>query len=245
MPVRILLTAAPRFSCQETLPAVLEHHSGDLYVFPEGFLRSREDLALALRLTENRPGTVLAGYRDQDREKALVIEGGKVADESAKCILTQGERAKGKRPGSQIRCLNSSLGKLAVPICYELHFPEVCRIMALEAPVLMVNPIGTGMYHRRQYGQWTALARARAIENEVPVVGCCHFCGEIPLAFAFDSQGETVLQEEGACGTFEVELDLSGKRPIGYLRDRRPELFEALIAGGESMGEKEKIWYHS
>lgn len=224
--MRICLTVPERFAAREELPIFLREPA-DLTVFPEGFLRSGEDLELALRLTENRPGTVVAGFRDGDLEKAVVIESGRVIDQYTKCILTANERER-KRPGGVIRCMESSLGKLAVPICYEVHFPEVCRVMALESPALMVNIIGTGMYHRLQYGQWLALARARAIENEVPVVGCCHFCGEIPLAFAFGSDGEPLLETKGRRGAFTVDIDLNGEKPIGYMADRRPELFRPL-----------------
>lgn len=226
MAATVQLTVPERFAAQRELPEFLAEPA-DLYVFPEGFLRSREDLALALRLSEPIDGTILTGYRDGEYEKAIIIESGKLTDEYTKCVLTASERER-KRPGDSIRCLNSRLGKIAVPVCYEVHFPEVCRIMALENPVLMVNLIGTGMYHSLQYGQWRAIARARAIENELPVAGCCHFCGEIPLAFAFDSAGEPLLEIQNRRGAFPVEIDLCGKRPIGYFADRRPELFGKL-----------------
>lgn len=224
--MKVCLTVPERFAAQKELPLLLQEPA-DLTVFPEGFLRSEKDLELALSLTADRPGTVLAGYRDGQWEKAVAIESGRVVNEYTKCVLTATEREK-KRPGSRIHCLNSSLGKLAVPICYEVHFPEVCRIMALEGPVLMANIIGTGMYHRLQYSQWRALARARAIENEVPVVGCCHFCGEIPMAFAFDDSGEALLEAKGRHGVFAVEIDTDSGKPIGYMADRRPELFTPL-----------------
>ncbi len=224
--MKICLTVPERFAARKELPPLLEEDA-DLTVFPEGFLRSKEDLELALKLTENRPGTVLSGYRDGELEKAVAIESGRVIDEYAKCVLTSAEREK-KRPGNKIRCLQSSLGRLAVPICYELHFPEVCRLMALEGPALMVNIIGTGMYHRLQYEQWRSLAKARAIENETPVIGCCHFCGELPLAFAFDERGRELLETQGRRGAFTVEMDITGEKPIGYMADRRPELFGAL-----------------
>ena len=224
--MRICLMVPERFAAEKELPRLLGEPA-DLTVFPEGFLRSKDDLALALGLTAERPGTVLAGYRDGDLEKAVVIESGKAIDEYAKCILTAAEREK-KRPGDIIRCLDSSLGKLAVPICYEVHFPEVCRVMALERPALMVNIRGTGMYHRLQYDQWRSLAKARAIENELPVAGCCHFCGEIPLAFAFDASGRELLEIEGEYGAFTVEVETGGEKPVGYTADRRPELFTAL-----------------
>ncbi len=226
--MRACLTAPERFAAIKELPEVLSGPPADLYVFPEGFLRSQEELELTLRLSQNTPGTLLAGFREGDWEKALIIENGMVVDAYAKCILTAGEKAKGKRPGDCIRCLHSQLGKLAVPICYELHFPEACRVMVLEEPVLLVNIIGTGMYHPLQYEQWTTLARARAIENELPVVGCCHACGEIPLAFAFDENGVPLLEARNAHGSFSVEIPVRGEKPIGYCKDRRPELFTGL-----------------
>lgn len=226
--MRVCLAVPERYAANTELPKLLAAAPADLYVFPEGFLRSPEELELALALSKDLPGAILTGCRDGDWEKALVIESGAVTDEYTKCILTAGEKAKGKRPGENIRCMNSRWGKLAVPICYELHFPEVCRIMALEKPVLMVNMIGTGMYHRLQYDQWRTLARARAIENEVPVVGCCHHCGEIPLAFAFDENGVPLLEASGAQGGFPVDIPAGAGEPIGYKADRRPELFAAL-----------------
>lgn len=36
----------------------------------------------------------------------------------------------------------------------------------ISKPVLLLNIIGTGMYHELQYEQWTTLAKARAIEEE-------------------------------------------------------------------------------
>lgn len=226
--MRVCLGIPARFAAMEELPWLLASAPADLYVLPEGFLRSQEELELARNLSKTRRGTILTGCREGDWEKALIIENGAVVDAYTKCVLTAGEKEKGKRPGERIRCLNSQWGKLAVPICYELHFPEVCRIMALENPVLMVNIIGTGMYHRLQYEQWRALARARAIENQVAVVGCCHFCGEIPLAFAFGEDGEPLLEKAGVRGAFSVEVDLPPQRPLGYFADRRPELFGPL-----------------
>ncbi|SFQ04531.1 hypothetical protein SAMN02910358_00502 [Lachnospiraceae bacterium XBB1006] len=48
-----------------------------------------------------------------------------------------------------------------------------------------------------QLEQWTTLAKARAIENEIYVVGCSHFDGAIPLAYAFEASGKCVLMKKG------------------------------------------------
>ncbi len=104
------------------------------------------------------------------------------------------------------------------------------RIMALDNPVLLVNLIGTGMYHDLQYEQWTALARARAIENEVHVIGCSHYIGEIPIAYAFSPQGQIVIREKNRYGIigFDIELAESKEKKTGYLNDRVAGCFGRL-----------------
>ena len=47
--MKICLTVPERFAAQAELPALLREPA-DLTLFPEGFLRSQEDLDLALRL---------------------------------------------------------------------------------------------------------------------------------------------------------------------------------------------------
>lgn len=95
--------------------------------------------------------------------------------------------------------------------------------MGLENPVLLVNPIGSGMYHEMQYKQWTTLGKARAIENEV--IGCSHYHGEIPLAFAYSPDGDVLLEKQNYYGGIRIEIDLrnSYKKKIDYFCDRIPE----------------------
>lgn len=208
----------------------------DLYIFPEGFLNSNI-LAEALKIIEEQKCYVITGYKEfKDQmiwEKVLVIDNGKIMDEYTKCILTASEKEKGKVAGEKIRCVQTKFGKIGIPICYEVHFPEVARIMSMENPVLLINIIGTGMYHELQYRQWTALARARAIENEVCILGCSHYVGEIPLAFGYSNTGETMFEKKNEHGAFTVEIDLekSNIKAINYSKDRRPEVFGELSGG--------------
>lgn len=218
-------------SIQELRHFLLESEA-DLYVFPEGFLDNNV-LQEALAVMEKEQKYVITGYKDlysNGQQKALVIDSGKVIAEYTKCILTKGEKQKGKKSGESISSVETKFGKIGIPICYEIHFPEVARIMCLDAPVLLVNMIGTGMYHDLQLEQWTSLAKARAIENEVYVVGCSHFTGEIPLAYVFDPSGRCVLLKRNEYGGFIAKIDLekSKERMINYYDDRIPDLFSRL-----------------
>jgi len=59
---------------------------------------------------------------------------------------------------------------LGLSVCYDLRFPELYRIMALEGATVLLVPAAftaaTGPAH------WELLLRARAVENEAWVIGC-------------------------------------------------------------------------
>ena len=238
MEIKILLAVPEKGDSVHELKRFLAQENADLYIFPEGFLNS-EVLNEALAVIERMGKYVIAGFKDLDnngQHKALVIDNGIIVDAYTKCILTKGEKEKGKQPGKKIACVNTKFGKIGVPICYEIHFPEVSRIMCLEDPVLLVNIIGTGMYHDLQLDQWTSLAKARAIENEVFVVGCSHFADAIPVAYVYAPSGKCELLKQSEHGGFAVtiNLDKSREKRLQYSDDRVPELFAKL-------SESEKI----
>jgi len=216
----------------EELSHFIRQENADIYIFPEGFLCS-DNLQEALSIIKTNKKYVITGYKDlncRGQHKVLVVDNGEIVDEYTKCILTKGEKQKGKEPGEAIRCVDTKYGKFGIPICYEMHFPEVARSMCLEDPVLLINIIGTGMYHELQLEQWTTLARARAIENEIYVIGCSHFDGAIPLAYVFEPSGKCVLMKQGEYGGFVVHIDLekSKLKSIGYMEDRIPRLFSHI-----------------
>ncbi len=232
MIIRIMLAVPKRGDSIGELTRFLKQEKADLYVFPEGFLDS-DTIDQGLDIIKSAGRYVITGYKDLTRrgqQKALVIDAGKIVGSYTKCILTQGEKQKGKEAGEKIHCVDTKFGKIGIPICYEVHFPEVSRIMAREEPALLLNLIGTGMYHELQYAQWTALAKARAIENEITLLGCSHFDGDIPLAYAYLPSGECVCEKKNEYGAFAVVVDLDeGKRKaIGYWHDRVPKLFAPL-----------------
>ncbi|MBQ6143351.1 MAG: carbon-nitrogen hydrolase family protein [Clostridia bacterium] len=210
------------------LKKFLSEFNSDIYIFPEGFLRY-ENLDEALSIIKNK--FVITGFRSHDKyEKALVIEEGKIIGEYSKCILTKDEYTKGKKEGDAIHTIETKYGIIGIPICYEIHFPEVSRVMMYDNPVLLINLIGKGMYHSKQLYQWTNICKARAIENEVFLIGCSHFCGEIPLAFAYSPEGNVITEYINQYGGVIIDIDLaqSQNKKIGYFLDRKPHLFKKI-----------------
>ena len=231
--MKVLLAVPRKDNNIQELNFFLSQYKADLYIFPEGFLDSNV-LQEAFDIIKENGKYVITGFKDLNsngQHKALVIDNGEIVDEYTKCILTKGEKQKEKRSGENIACVNTKFGKIGIPICYEIHFPEVARIMCLDNPVLLINIIGTGMYHNLQLEQWTSLAKARAIENEVYVIGCSHFAGEIPLAYVFDPSGRCVLLKQNEYGGFVAKIDLekSMEKIINYYDDRLPNLFSRLV----------------
>ncbi|MCE5334926.1 MAG: carbon-nitrogen family hydrolase [Desulfobacteraceae bacterium] len=76
--------------------------------------------------------------------------------------------------GDSACVIPTSFGKIGLMICYDLRFPELARTMALEgADIICVS----SMWPLTRLEHWTALLRARAIENQLFMVGC-NGCGE-------------------------------------------------------------------
>jgi len=130
---------------------------------------------------------------------------------------------------------DTAVGRLGVAICYDRHYPEYLRALALQDAELVVVPqAGTvgewpkGMYEAElrvaalQHGFFTALA------NRVGREGAMHFAGR---SFMTDPFGEVVAQAPGEDATIlhaSVNLDQNTDAPARrlFLRHRRPDQYE-------------------
>ena len=73
--------------------------------------------------------------------------------------------------------IKTPVGVLGLGICYDLRFPELARYEALAGAEIMVYP-AAWVKGEGKFMQWETLLRARAIENEMYVLGCCHYSKE-------------------------------------------------------------------
>lgn len=147
------------------------------------------------------------------------------------CFHEQGYYTPGDR-GAPV--YQTRYGRLGVAICYDRHYPEYLRALALAgAQVVCVPQAGAvgewpeGLYEAEmrvaafQNGYFTALC------NRVGSESCLEFAGE---SFVCDPEGR-VIARAGA-GTEEIlvcdlvlgQVDDSPARRL-FLRDRRPELY--------------------
>jgi predicted amidohydrolase/GNAT superfamily N-acetyltransferase len=152
----------------------------------------------------------------------------------------------GMAGGSKMEVFDTDSGKIAVAICYDVEFPEMCRILADKGMQILFVPFLTDTqngYMRVRY-----CAQARAIENECYVVmaGCVGNLPQVhnmdiqyaqsavltPSDFAFPSnavKGEATPNTEM---TLIVDIDLDLLRElheygsVRNMKDRRLELYE-------------------
>jgi predicted amidohydrolase len=96
--------------------------------------------------------------------------------------------------------------RAGVVICYDLRFPELTRALAQDGAQLIVVPARWPVVRDLA---WSTLLRARAIENQVFVVGCNAGGEEGGRSYVFGPAGEQLLvvEHEDAAPVATVTID--------------------------------------
>ena len=155
-------------------------------------------------------------------------------------------KAWGLMGGWELRAFDSDCGKIGVLICYDVEFPELCRVLADDGIQILFVPFLTDT--QTAYSRVRYCAQARAIENEcfVAIAGSVGNLPRVknmdiqyaqsavftPCDFAFPSNG---IKGEATPNTemilvVDVDLtlldDLHNFGSVKNLTDRRKDLFE-------------------
>ena len=146
------------------------------------------------------------------------------------------------RPGYQIAAFNTAIGNIGLFICYDIFFPEICRLTRLKGAELIVC-ISASPAVRRSY--FEILTAARALENTaflayVNLVGVqdgLQFWGGSRLVSPIGNLLAKAKYDEE--DLLICEVDYRDIRPvetfIPTLRDLRPELFDELKKHSETL----------
>jgi predicted amidohydrolase len=137
-------------------------------------------------------------------------------------------------PGNNLDVIDAGLCKLGVMICFDVRFPELARLLALEGAHVLVIPAAfntiTGPAH------WEMSMRARAVDNQVYVAAASPARDESAKYVAYghsmiiDPWGEVVAEagtgEEIIMAEIDPEKikDVRGRLPL--LSQRRTDLYE-------------------
>jgi len=125
--------------------------------------------------------------------------------------------------GQDVTVFDSPYGKLGIGICFDVRFAELARTMALKGAGILFYP--GAFNHTTGPAHWELLLRARAVDNQLFVVGCApannkeasyHSYGHSMIV---DPWGRIVnaLEEEEAILYADIEPDESRE-----IRERLP-----------------------
>lgn len=121
--------------------------------------------------------------------------------------------------------------KIGFEICYELRFPEVARKLSLAGSDLLVT---TAAFPNPRSEHWNILAKARAIENQIPHIACNRIgsapdCSYFGNSMIIDVWGEVKADAGNKECVIVHDLDLSRKnevrKMIPVFENRRIELY--------------------
>jgi predicted amidohydrolase len=135
-------------------------------------------------------------------------------------------------PGTDCNVFEVNGHLAAVEICYDIRFPELARTYAVKGAKILFIP---AEWPIQREDHWVALLRARAIENQMYVVGINTagknendvFNGH---SMIIDPWGKTIA-EAGSEPTIlysDVDLDMvnSVREKMPVFKDRRPSVYK-------------------
>jgi N-carbamoylputrescine amidase len=143
---------------------------------------------------------------------------------------------------------DTAAGKIGLGICWDQWFPEAARAMALMGAEILLYPTAIGSeppnpdYDSSTH--WQNTMRGHAAANIMPLAVSNRVGREVApdgradifygRSFIADYQGEKVQEmdrvEEGVrVATFDLDAIGELRRTWGVFRDRRPELYGALL----------------
>lgn len=126
--------------------------------------------------------------------------------------------------------VDSPLGKLGILVCYDLRFPELSRILAIEGSNALIAPSGWVQGTLKE-DHWLTMCKARAIENGVYLIAPNQvgniFCGR---SLIIDPFGIVILDMGAKEGIEVIDLDIGRintvRNDLPLLKNRRADLYD-------------------
>lgn len=236
---------------ERMLGHVASTHDADLIVLPELWPNGGFTYASWEPTAQQLDGEIVTGLQQAARSADTVLHGGSFIERHPDGSLTNtavvidrdgslvsvyrkihlfgfsdGE-PKYLAAGETVEVADTSVGRLGLATCYDLRFPEMFRRLVDQQVDLFVVPAA---WPAPRVEHWTVLARARAIENQTPLVavntagthggvdmgGRSLVVDAQGVVLAEAGEGETVLR-----ATIDVAATASWRERFPALGDRR------------------------
>ncbi len=130
--------------------------------------------------------------------------------------------------------VDTPFGRIGLFVCYELRFPEIARLQALQGAEILLVPAAWYKGDLKS-SHWKTLLTARALENTVYVLGCDLYS---PDTYMGESMAADPMGIPFACGgegpclipcAVDTERIYEVRRKLSCLENRREELYHGLI----------------
>lgn len=134
-------------------------------------------------------------------------------------------------PGDQAVTAMIGGHRAGLTICYDLRFPELYRVLALEGAEIIFTPAAFTMFTGKDH--WHPLLRARAIENQCYVVAPAQIGPHEPNAQCYghslvvDPWGTVIAESPNQEGVIVADLNFKALREI---RVQLPSLANRRLA---------------
>jgi predicted amidohydrolase len=251
-------------NCQQTVSAINEavDAGADVILLPElatsGYVFESREEAASTAITPAHPvfgewaaaaargsAVIIAGFCEQGDDgllynSAAVVDGSGVMGVYRKVHLWDREKLFFQPGGDPPRVFDTSHGRVGVLVCYDVEFPEMTRMLALNGADLIAVPTNWPRSDRplddRPYEVIVAMGAARV--NRV-FIACCDRTGtergqEWNAGTTIISHDGWVLAAQTGRGAAIADVDMTAGRDkqltelSNALADRRPELYGQL-----------------
>ncbi len=157
--------------------------------------------------------------------------------------------------GNKLKVYDTDAGKIGILVCYDVEFPELARLLALQGMEILFVPFLTDT--QNAFTRVKCCGQARAIENEcfVVIAGCVGNLPKVhnmdiqyaqsavftPADFAFPTNGIKTEATPNAEAVLIADLELNllktmrSHGSVQNLKDRRTDMYELkqLIPAGK------------
>lgn len=133
--------------------------------------------------------------------------------------------------GDDAQVFDAEFGKFALAICYDLRFPELWRHYALAGARIAFLP---AEWPQQRIAHWRTLLPARAIENQIFMVGCNRVGTSKDQTFGGHSMivnpwGEILVEGDDRAALLVAQIDLNlvdqARQRVPVFRDRRTDVY--------------------